>query len=89
MRTYRGSLKQCIAVCQSHFAQGYSGLLAIIKNPSGKYYSAVSPSELERKHTGEDGGNQRLVFYGTARELATFYSADQIELFEETPDNET
>lgn len=89
MTYFRGSLRQCIVKCFDRFDAKHDELLAIVVNPAGKYYTILAVSDLTKKHSAQDGGHQRLVFYGTRRELLTFTQSTTHDLFEERPTDET
>ena len=79
----RGSLRQCIIYCAEQLDRGNYEFFGILHNPKGKYYTALSPTELDDKPINNENDHMRLVFLGTKKELATFCKYEQIELFKE------
>lgn len=82
----RGSLRQCIIYIAEQLDKGHYEFFGILHNPKGKYYTALSPTELEDKPINNENEHMRLVFLGTKKELATFCKYEQREIFEEIVD---
>jgi len=81
--SFRDSLRKCILYCAEQLDKGHYEYYAIMHNPKGKYYTALSPTELDEKPINEENSHLRLLFLGTKKELATFCKYEQIELFKE------
>lgn len=84
----RGSLRDCILYVAEQLSQGHYTFFGIMHNPKGKYYTAMTPTELEDKPINNENSHLRLVFLGTKKELATFCKYEQRELFREHVDVE-
>jgi len=83
---FRGSLRGSIMNCAEKFKSGAHPFLGIVCNPRGKYYTVVTVDELLASPVNDDKGHQRLLFYGTEKELRTFCKYEQIELFGDSID---
>jgi hypothetical protein len=79
----RGSLRQVILYVAEQLDKGHYEFYGIMHNPKGKYYTALSPTELDEKDPDKTTEHLRLVFLGTKKELATFCKYEQRDLFKE------
>lgn len=84
--SYRGSLRQCILYCAEQLDAGHYEFYGILHNPKGKYYTGLSPTELDEKPINNENDHMRLVFLGTKKELASFCKFEQRDLFKEKID---
>lgn len=78
---HRGSLKFCINVICSMWDSGHQGLLSIVCNPRGKYYTVMTDTDLENKYNDQGEQSQRLVLRLTKKELHSIIQTDQLTLF--------
>jgi hypothetical protein len=77
---FRGSLRTCIEQLADRFRTMHDDALAIMCCDSGKYYTAATEQEMTEIATGEHAAAHRLVFAGSARELAAFTTSNQLAL---------
>lgn len=86
---YRGSLRQCVTAAYFNFDANNYPMLAILCNPSGKYYTLTpDPDEFLNTHD-PSRSHHRIVFHGTRKELEQFANFQQLKLFEEKNDRST
>lgn len=83
---HRGSLRAVILFAAAQLDQGNYEFYGILHNPRGKYYTALSPTELDEKPINNENDHMRLVFLGSKKELATFCKYEQTDLFKEPVD---
>lgn len=84
----RGSLRKCIIYCVEQLDRGNYEAMGILCNPKGKYYTAMTPTELDEKPINNENDHMRLVFLGTKKELATFCEPSNHDLFKEPKDGD-
>ncbi len=84
--SFRDSLRKCILYVAEQLDKGHYEFYGIMHNPRGKYYTALSPTELDEKEPTKETEHLRLVFLGTKKELATFCNYEQTDLFKEPVD---
>lgn len=77
MANFRGSLRQCILHAADMFAKYRMPRLGIVANPKGKYYTVLQEPDLEAAADKAGDTQQRLVFFGTFRELYEFTNTNQ------------
>ena len=81
----RASLRKCVETMSTLFAQGRYTTMAIIANDPGKYYTLLTPDELETKTARARPGHDRLILHCTKGELESILKSEQQNLF---PNNE-
>ena len=81
--SHRASLKGCVNLMGVLFAQERYDKLAIIANDAGKYYTLLTPGELEVKTRRSRLGADRLILHCTRGEFRSIIHNAQTNMFPE------
>ena len=85
----RGSLKLSIQRMVAMWDAGHQGLLSVVLNPHGKYYTIMTDDDLKNKYNDQGEASQRLVLRVTKKELWSIMQTDQLTLFKEEPNGDS
>ena len=80
---YRGSLRRCVDMMFSQFSQGNYERLAVICNPTGKYYTLLTMQELQTQAKKIEYGERNLCLVLTKQELNSMFKSPQSNMFKD------
>lgn len=79
--SYRGSLTACLDHMATLFKQNRFTYLAITHCKAGKYYTLLTPEELDHRLDLPAGERDRLVIFTSLNELTILKSTTQQDMF--------
>lgn len=76
----RNSLKGCLHTMATLFAQDRHTSLVITCNPQGKYYTLLTPAELQKQKENPNKRDYRVVLHVSKSELSQLLKTPQQSL---------